>query len=365
MRVLASIREIKDLQNIDGADFIELAIIDGWQAVVKKGEFKVGDTCVYIEIDAILPPVEPFKFMEARKYRVRTIKLRGCLSQGVALPLSYFAHIPGMKQRVGDDVTALLGITKYDPQDHGDIKVTPKHNSFVKLLLRYRVGRWVYHKVLPRPNGAWPEYIPKTDEDRIQNIRDLDVKLKGHALYATEKLDGQSFTAFYKGRTFLHFFIKGVYGVCSRNVWFKSHQRTNNTWCNLARTLHLEEILKGHYATHKVCIAIQGEVIGSSIQGNKYGVKENSLHVYNVYNIDKGRYFTLTEKLRFIAENGLTHVPMVELTECHNTVSGFLQAAEGKSALNGCEREGIVVRSATDDSVSFKAISNRFLLKEK
>jgi RNA ligase (TIGR02306 family) len=89
MRKLASIQKIVDIRPIDGADKIEVAQVLGWEVVVaKKDEFKVGDLVIYIEIDSIVPDKSEFDFLRDRKFRVRTIKLRKQVSQGLILPLS-------------------------------------------------------------------------------------------------------------------------------------------------------------------------------------------------------------------------------------------------------------------------------------
>lgn len=361
MRKLATVRIIKELYPIKKADLIELAIIDGWQVVVKRGEFQIGDKCVYIEIDSLVPPTKPFQFMEPRKYKVKTIKLRDCLSQGLALPLHYF-NLQNKKE--GDDLTELLQIVKYN-DDSGEVsKPKSKLNTF---LFQFNIVRWIYFKFNKKIKSSWPDFIPKTDEERVQNIRDLSRNLEGVNIYATEKLDGQSFTAFYHGTLKTGLFKKGIYGVCSRNIWFKHPKTTNNTWCNISIKHNIESILKNYFKQNKVALAIQGEIIGPGIQGNKYACKENKLFIYNIYNITLGKYLNLSEKMEFLKlYKTFEHVPIVllELEEI-KTVPYFLQQAEGISLLNKCEREGIVVRTITDDAFSFKAISNKFLLKEK
>lgn len=361
-RKLASIREVKEILPIDGADLIELALIDGWQAVVKRGELKAGQRCVYIEIDSLLPPVEPFKFMEPRKYRVRTIKLRGCLSQGLALPLSMFSIDFGTATP-GTDVTKLLGVTKYGEEDVGEPK--RKRGPLMRFLMGFALVRWLHSKLKPKPKGAWPEYFPHTDEERVQNIRDLESFIGDHVLYASEKLDGQSFSAFFVGNKRVGLFKQGLYGVCSRNVWFK-HPTTNNNWCGIARELCLEEILRRHYKATGQSIAIQGELVGPGIQGNRYGLLRHRLFVYNVFNITSQSYLSLIDKQAFCEANGLLLVPILgKVPPVCRSIKGFLLFAEGKSEINGCEREGLVIRSITDDQLSFKAISNKFLLAGK
>jgi hypothetical protein len=362
-RKLASIRVVREIQPIEGADLIELAIIDGWQAVVKKGELKPGEKCIYIEIDSLLPPVEPFKFMEPRKYRVRTMKLRGCLSQGLALPLSAFSTNFGTAVP-GTDVTKLLNITKYGEEDIGEPK--RKRGPLMRFLMGFAWVRWVHGKLKPKTKGAWPEYFPHTDEERVQNIRNLESFIGDHILYASEKLDGQSFSAFFVGNKRVGLFKQGLYGVCSRNVWFKHPSTTNNNWCNIARARCIEDILRRHYRETAQSIAIQGELVGPSIQGNRYDLRQYRLYVYNVFNITTQSYLSLIDKRVFCEVNGLMMVPIFgETPPSCRSIQDFLLLAEGKSEINGCEREGIVVRSITDDKLSFKAISNKFLMGEK
>ena len=118
MRKLASIQKITALRPIENADKIEVATVLGWQVVVQKGQFKEGDFCVYIEIDSILPDKPDFEFMRERKFRVKTIKLRGQVSQGICFPISILlkATDKDLILREGDDMTELLGVRKYDPQ---------------------------------------------------------------------------------------------------------------------------------------------------------------------------------------------------------------------------------------------------------
>src|SRR5271157_945626 len=130
MRQLAYIETIKNLRPIEGADKIETAIILGWEVVVKRGEFSIGDKVVYCEIDSILPDLPPFEFLRAKKFRIRTIKLKSQISQGIAFPLSVINEVtPSFditKLNVGDDVTELLQITKYDPEAESDITPEPE-----------------------------------------------------------------------------------------------------------------------------------------------------------------------------------------------------------------------------------------------
>ncbi len=115
-RKLVSIQRIKSLTPIEGADFIELAEILGWRAVTRKGEFQVGDLCAYFEVDSVLPEQDVFEFMRPRRFRVKSMRLKGTLSQGLALPISSLNLNINYLQE-GDNVTKQLGVTKYDPYE--------------------------------------------------------------------------------------------------------------------------------------------------------------------------------------------------------------------------------------------------------
>ncbi len=115
-RKLASIQKIVDLRPIEGADFIEQATVLGWNVIVKKGDFALWDLCVFFEIDSLLPADNPeFSFMEKHRFKVRTMKMKGVVSQGLALSMEILPKMSSESYFEGDDVTALLNISKYEP----------------------------------------------------------------------------------------------------------------------------------------------------------------------------------------------------------------------------------------------------------
>ena len=330
-RQLASIVQIANIQPIPNADAIEVASVKGWKVVIKKGELKIGDKAVYFEIDSFLPIKPQFEFLRKSSYRklsdgaegfrLKTIKLRGQLSQGLLVPLATF-NLDDLE--IGTDVTEQLGVVKYEPpvpaQLAGEIK------------------------------GLFPSFIPKTDEIRVQN---LDIDVRGERVYITEKLDGSSFTAYFKD---------GEFGICSRNYELK--ETDSNAFWNAARLLNLREKLTNHGKN----IAIQGELIGPGIQGNPYMLKYPTIQFFTGYNIDEKRrmYFDEIEWLFFRLD--LTMVPVVDtqyFIPVENTVDKLLELAIGKSHLNEeTEREGIVIRGY-DKDFSFKSISNVYLLEHE
>lgn len=170
--------------------------------------------------------------------------------------------------------------------------------------------------------------------------------------YATEKLDGSSATFYYND---------GVFGVCSRNLDLLESE--GNTFWKVARQLNLEEKLKSLGKN----VAVQGELIGEGIQGNPYNIKGQTVKFFNVFDIDACSYYDLDLFLSTIQDVlQLETVPVLDLPDgLPATIEELLKMAEGKSVLNpNFDREGLVIRS-TDRSISFKAISNKFLLNEK
>lgn len=340
-RKLASIRKISDIQPIDGADMIELAIVDGWKVVVAKNVgHKVGDTVIYCEIDSFLPIKEEFEFLRKSSYkkmsdgtegfRLRTIKLRGQVSQGLILPMSVLYDNRDLSAfdelNVGDDVTSILGIVKYEPPIPAELAGKVK--------------------------GLFPSFIPKTDEERIQNLADEFKTWEGVKFYVTEKLDGSSATFYFKD---------GVFGVCSRNL--ELLETEDNTFWRVARQLDLENKMR----EFGINISLQGELIGEGIQGNPYKIKGQTIRFFNLFDIDLQQYHTLSMLEIVVKRNfGLETVPVLErYFELPETIEEILKYAEGKSALNpDFDREGVVIRSL-DKKISFKAISNQFLLNEK
>lgn len=171
MRHLATIREITTLRPIAGADRIEVAQVDGWECVVQKGEFHTGEHIVYIEVDSIVPERPEFEFLRDRKFRVRTIKLRGQVSQGLVLPLSILPN--GAPADLGADVTDVLGIKKYDPEAQQEAQLLTKQpakpkSALVRFLMRFKWYRKLFMK--SKRKGGFPDWIVKTDETRIQNL---------------------------------------------------------------------------------------------------------------------------------------------------------------------------------------------------
>lgn len=335
MRKMATLRVIDAIGPIDGADAIEVATVGGWKVVVKKGEFTVGDRAVYCEIDSWIPTElapflskgkEPREFEGVKGERLRTVKLRGQLSQGLLLNLD--AALPGTNSfQDGDDVSDVLNIHKWE---------MPMNAQLAGLV-----------------KGTFPSQIPKTDQERVQNLKKEIAAAEGMMFEVTEKLEGSSMTCY---------LIDGEFGVCSRNMDLKRDEN-NAFWATAIR----EDIeAKMRDTGPDAQFAIQGELIGPGIQNNIYKLSRTEFYVFDVYNIQSGEYLTPVFRRALIERMGLNHVPLINPEyPVVASIDGLLEAAEGVSVLNAKqEREGIVFKQV-DGGMTFKAISNKYLLGEK
>lgn len=329
MRKLATIQRIFSLNPIEGADVIEVAQVLGWKVVVKKGEFQVGDLIVYCEIDSLMPERPEFEFLRNNKFRIRTIKLRGQISQGICFPLSLLHqdNYTGIWVE-GDDVTEFLNIEKYEAPIPAELAGDAK--------------------------GGFPSFMMVTDEDRIQILPHIPVEYQGQEFIITEKLDGSS-TSFY--------WYNGRFGVCGRN--FEYYESEKNSMWKFVRVNFIEEKL-GELGKN---LGFQGEIIGEGIQKNKYKLKGQTIKIFRVFDIDKYEFLSYEETID-IVENVLKikTVPILDWNYIlPASIDEILEYAQGKSVLNPkAEREGVVfVRHELKNQgrLSFKAISNKFLIK--
>lgn len=348
-RKLVTIRKIKQLIPIKDADMICIAIIDGWQVIVKKSEFKVGDECLFFEIDSFLPVTdERFAFLKKTSlfndkvgYRLKTMKMKGVISQGLALPLSMFPEILGKPAQ--EDYTELLNVVKYD--------VSKQSSSLVS----------------GNPEGKFPSFIPKTDQERIQNLTSYFETMKDVTFEETLKLDGSSMTCYKIGikPSLLKRILSWLsgenlatyhFGVCSRNLELKKSD-TSNFW-STAIAADIESKLPTGFA-------IQGELIGPNIQANHEKVSALDYFVFDVFDITNGKYLLPEERRAFCSQHNLQHVPVISVNAlpCNMNLEQLLQHVEGESMNPGTISEGRVYKSNTNNNVSFKVISNKYLLK--
>ena len=371
-RKLASVRRISAINPIPGADAIEVATVGGWKVVVKKGEYRVGDLAVYYEIDSFLPERPEFEFLRKSSFkkdhtgrggfRLRTIKLRGQVSQGLLTPVYQDAYEADPEDeskpnyvnmidsptgpvvvQEGDDVTSWLGVTKWDPP--------------------------VPAQLAGKVKGNFPSRLRKTDEERVQNLDYQELlTMRSNSgpfgiyseWYAAEKLDGSSMTCY---------LLDGEFGVCSRNLDLKETE--GNTFWQVARAEKIEEKMRDVAAEFGGDagwnFAVQGELIGPGIQGNPYKLAQPTFRLFNVIDVDGGMPRLPFRHLRDVAViGGFVSVPVLDKHfDLPDAIEDLIASADGPSVLNAqTKREGLVIRSH-DGEVSFKVISNAFLLKQR
>ncbi len=354
-RKLASIQRVTSLEPIKDADRIEKATVLGWELVVQKGDFRAGDLCVYCEIDSILPERPEFEFLRPRNFRIKTIKLKKQVSQGIAFPVSILpeGYLDLPVDYEGTDVTEVLGITKYEPN-------IPAH-------------------LAGQRKGNFPGFLRKTDEMRIQAVPRVLQRNVGKKMYVTEKVDGTSVTYFVRDGGVL---AEPEFGICSRNIWLKETEENKDVvYIQVAKQLDIETRLKNISEQAKnLCllpngnIAIQGEIVGPGVQKNKYHLEKLEFFVFSVYVIDEARYLSYGEFVWFCALMDFRTVPVLFFSTLADDngnpceVPPLVENSKGMSQLAKVPREGLVVRSLVEDRdeelgrLSFKIINPDFLL---
>jgi RNA ligase (TIGR02306 family) len=343
-RKLATIRTVGELRPIEGADRIELVIVDGWQCVTQKSNgFKVGDLVVYFEIDSVLPMLPLFEFLKdsyvkrewIEGYRLKTRRFKKQLSQGLVLPIHDVIPNPESTFEDGEDLTSFLGVQLWDPPISAQLAGTAK--------------------------GNFPHFIPKTNQERVQNVfRKIKEKHPDDTYEVTLKLDGSSCTIFVKDQTIR---------VCSRNLELDIEKNPENAFCATALK-YAPTLMK--LISELSDIAIQGELMGPGIQGNREGFTDLQFFVFDIFDITRQCYLTPGERIALLevinenAEVKFQHAPIiVPKVGLHNlySVEDVLKIANRRS-INHPIAEGLVFKSNTNVTRSFKAISNEFLLKE-
>lgn len=382
MRKLISIKPVDEILPIPDADFLEVARIGGWKCVVKKGELKVGGDAVYVEIDSLVPVSHPaFAFLEPKKIlwkgiegaRIKTIKLKGQVSQGLALSLNSFTEdevnilraVDNQPEGVDAEYISALGVVKWEPYSAEE-----------------------QAKLGGATKGNWPYFLQKTDQERVQNywnafgnkddkyvvtytnqetgelitverpfkyIRDTDYEV-------TIKLDGSSMTAFVN---------EGEFGLCSRNLQVK--EDSDLAFATEARGLGLKQLLLNYHEKTKRNIALQGELIGPGIQGNNEKLPCLQFRLFDIYDIDKRSYVNAYERNTILDDlYTADHIdsprilvaPLLEVRHFDfKTIEEALEYADGPSLNPNVKREGVVFKSIEDPTFSFKIISNQYLLK--
>ena len=370
-RKLATVERIRGIFPIPDADSIEKAMIRGWSIVVRKGEFKDSDLCIYAEIDSLMPERPEFEFLRARGFRIRTIKLRGQVSQGIIFPLSILEEYGEIFTReeilnqfptAGMDPSWERVLALETPLENGDRCIPLIEGEDLTDLL----GIKVYEAPIPaelagQVKGLFPSHSVKTDEERIQNLLDHYEDYRKETWIATEKCDGTSMTPFMYNLTF---------GIASRNL--ELLETESNTFWKVARGLNLENKMSKWMGQQGISsLTLQGELIGEGIQKNKYKLKGQTVKFFRAFDPVKFKFYPFEEFLEMMSEMGLATVPIIDKNfKLPEKYEDLILYADGQSMLADVPREGVVFVAKNpvyDDNgrLSFKVISNKFLLKHE
>lgn len=409
-RALAHIERIEWVKPIEGADNIELIGVLGWRCIAKKGEFNVGDVCVYIEIDSKVPETSEFEFLRPKHFKIKTMKLNKfkdeygdpVISQGIAIPDKLFGALYDKekflhKYRPGDDVTDVLGVTYYniddrrrksDEREYKYDSMKSRHKNifskpFVKKMMKYKWFREFMFFFFGKKKDSlkkFPSWIQKTDEERIENLpqylNDHDTVWK-----MTEKIDGTSTT----------YAIEKKFGgwdfiVCSRNLRINSPKQkvwhSENVYWDIVNKYDMENVLKQiakkaldvEKLKEVKRVVLQGETYGYKLQGNPYKMNDIDFAAFNL-TIEGVTKWRQPFKRKYITDDICdylegTNVKCVPILGTYTFPEGinmhdFKLEANGKSVLADVKREGIVYRNVKDARQSFKNVSNDYLLSKK
>ena len=388
-RKLVTVRKVAEIQAIPGADNIELAIVDGWQCVVKKGEFQPGQLGLYFEIDSAIPVSDNrFYFLDVKKkfkdqdvFVLKTKKLRGQISQGLLLPLSQFPELfiqkilfglltfeidPEVLLRAGHSFDKQLGIEKYEKEEI--VKEPDWTKSWLNILPK-SWKTWIFNKIYRKIRkgklaSTFPRFIPRTDEDRVQNVWQQVSKDKTKKYEVSIKLDGSSMTFWYYDDKF---------GFASRNQ--KLGIGDGSRWEQVVLKYKLADNFSKFCQSLSRNLAFQGEMVDPDIQGNFENCEELEFYLFNIFDIDTQKYLTPEKRFEIFnkynsefPDQQLTHVPIFDKEKdlsAFDDIKEILEDSDGPGMNPKTKfREGKVYK-ALDGSLSFKVISNSYLLKRK
>ena len=333
-RTLAQIVKVISLTPIDGADKIELAKVLGWDVIVKKNEFIVGDLGIYFNIGSILDKTNPAtSFLDGKV--LKTKKMRGVLSQGLLGPLDWLSYykVDPKSVKEDDDVTKVMKVEKYVSID--ELSLYKQENDDIT---------------------TFPILIPKTDEPRAQQTVKKLRELENKNVIITQKYDGTSAT---------YMTLNDKFALCNRNNMLLREENYTSCYFEIARRYKLEE----NMLKLKKNIAIQGEIIGPKINGNRHKVKDMEYYVFNIWDADKHYYLSFEEIKEITTLLGLKTVPVVYqgiMKKEWLSIDALLILSSEQLYDTGTIAEGIVVKSNYGfghPRTSFKVISNKYLLK--
>ena len=388
-RELAYVVAIDGISPIPNYDRVELATVGGWHIIVQKNQFKVGDKAVYIEVDSRVPIKEPFLFLEKRNYKVKTLKMCKCISQGLLMSFSDFGWEEDTHQ-VGDFLTKELGITYAEAGDNDRKapsankydKMKQRHknlfkNPIVKKIMKFKIGREIMFFFFGKKRdkkSAWPvgrfPGVSKTDQERCENM--IYILEDKTPFIVTQKCDGSSGTYILekKGRNKYEFY------VCSRNVRMMSESQEcfygeHNYYWEVALKYDIENKMKKwlNNTPGATWVCWQGEICAPGIQKNPHKLKETHFYCFHWTDNINGRLDIVTAD-KIWKQYNMEVVPIVDTNYIlPDDFEELKLSADGKydpivcEGAKDCDREGFVYYKTTDPTYSFKNVSRTYLLK--
>ena len=402
-RELAYVVLVDEIMPIEGYDRVELARVGGWHVIVQKDQFTVGDPAIYFEVDSKVPSNrECFAFLAKRKYKIKTLRMCGVISQGLLMHPSDFGWHVNLQGEIDDGemthtpidetrfLTKKLGVTHIEDEENKPTQRVDKYKAmaqrrpevfkqkWARWMMRREWGRKVMFAVFgskkKKSETAFPTkfpYVKKTDQERCENMPWV---LKDKTPYiVTQKCDGSSAT-YIVARTHNPFKPFEFY-VCSRNVRMLDEKQQSfyddNVYWEMAKKYNIEEKLKNYLKDnpHLTYVCWQGEICGPNIQKNPHHLKENHLFCFHMIDSKTGKY-DMRAAERIWISYGMETVPIVDFSyRMPDDFEEFKQSADGFYSTEvtertpNCPREGYVYYKTTDPNFSFKNVSREYLLK--
>ena len=359
MHDLAIISKIQSITPIEGKDRIVLAKVENYDTIIQKDDFKVGDICIYVFYDSILPDKPEYEFLRKRcwsekwqGHRIRPMKLGGIISEGLVLPMSY---LPERKKpyKVGDVVTEELGIRLYDPEALLEGQGKRKGNWFLDLMMKYGWFRRFYNRYFRKSTqkDGYPNWVIKSDEENIEKIWN-DISQNPDLEYIlTEKMEGQAASFIFDKKKF--------------KVYSHNFNVIEGNWVEVAKIYNIKEKMKEWcWIKGYKSFCIQGEICGPGIQGNIYGFKSLRLFLYGGFHED-GTRLDMQELVTFSNFSGINTVPVLGTGKISDfkDLDEIIKFADGDSVFKNnnkpVPREGVVWRTE-DGKVHFKNKSRQY-----
>lgn len=337
-RALATIAKIDKIYEHPNADRLEIALVRGWQVIVLKNNYSEGERVIFFEIDSFIPTYDEFSFLEksclrevegVKGYRIKTVRLRGELSQGLVAKLDFLDTITygdqWINEPIGTDVTKLLGVLNYND-------LITEYNM--------KLGNLI-------PNHS---YVPKREEERVQNLVDEWDFYQQLRYYTTEKLEGMR-CSIWKDRN-----EEIKYGT--KNVLINT---PDHPFVLAMNGLGIPDILKKIDEP----LVLAGELIGPKIQGNYYKLAKHQFYAFTLYNYNTRKRKSYKEYSEFCYTHGIPMVPLIYFNiQLPKDPLTLVALANGKSRINqDVMREGLIYRSI-DTNDGFKVVDNEFLINQ-